>query len=147
QHAERLIRAELVPEAGGETIGAAGSSSAPTARDATLLRFGKVSAGRYTLHVRLTGDEVPLAIVDGIDVDDGPVADPRLWSIDVRGRLRPARLRLVDGDGELVRARGELAIHDEPTGRATTLRIHDGELLLAVASHPVHATVQLPGWR
>src|SRR5690606_24757959 len=98
----RLLRAELVREGSGDRVRWSGSTSSPTARDARLLRFSTVPPGRYTLHVRLTGDDTPLVRVEGVDIGRGTVEDPRLWSLDIRGKVRLARIRLVDADGRPV---------------------------------------------
>lgn len=141
-----LLRAELIPCDGGELHRSSGSSLSPITRDARLLRFSEIPPGRYTLVVRIAGDHRPLATVEDVDVGRGVVDDPRLWSIDVRGKLRLARVRLLDSTGRPVRSEGRLTLEDHnPSFRH--LDFTAGELLLPIASRPVAATVRVPGWR
>src|SRR5690606_31534657 len=106
-----------------------------------------VPPGRYTLHVRLTGDDTPLVSVEGVDIGRGTVEDPRLWSLDIRGKVRLARIRLVDADGRPVMSGGRLRVRDSDAHGWNSLDFRNGELLLGIASRPIAATLHVPGRR
>ena len=119
----------------------------PLARDRARIGAGELSPGRYTVHVCLPYDPVPLASIADVSLAaDGP-ADPRLREVDIRGRVRTVLLTIVDPLGQPVRGAGSLHLRGETADADTWLRFDDGSLHVPIGSRPVSGTLRVAGFR
>lgn len=101
-----------------------------------------LAPGRYRLEARAPGAAQPLAVVDAIDVSDGPCKDERLQAIDLRGRLRTVTVRATSPDGSAIASRDAFVIvrdGDVWTGH----NLGNGEVLLTAAG-PLDLLVSAP---
>lgn len=119
----------------------------PLARDRARIGAGELPPGRYTVHVRLPYDPIPLATIADVSLAaDGP-ADPRLREVDIRGRVRTVLLTIVDPLGQPVRAAGSLHLRGETADADAWLRFDDGSLRVPIGSRPVSGTLRVAGFR
>jgi hypothetical protein len=76
------------------------------AKDGRLQRdWQGLKPGRYRLQALCAGVAEPLVAIDGVEVADGPCADPRLVDIDLRGRVRAFEVRAIGSDGKPIVSR------------------------------------------
>lgn len=143
--AAKALRIEVIDDAG--RAHRPGWGFTPLARDRARIGAGELPPGRYTVHVRLPYDPVPLATIADVDLAaDGP-RDPRLREVDIRGRLRAVLLTLLDPLGQPVRAAGSLHLRGDTHGVDTWLRFDDGSLRVPIGSRPVSGTLRVAGFR
>jgi hypothetical protein len=109
--------------------------------------LSELAAGRYSLLVRMAGDTEPLARIDGIEVGAGAVHDARLTAIDIRGRVRLARLQVLDPQGMPARGDGNLLLDDADKNSIRWIQLHKGSIVVPAASHPPSGTLRVPGFR
>jgi RNA polymerase sigma-70 factor (ECF subfamily) len=140
-----LLRAEVVADGDGRTV-RTNSSSGPSSSTQMCMHVDELAAGRYTLQVRIAGEPEPLAVVAGLEVGAGPVQDPRLSAIDLRGRLHLARVQVADAAGAPIQGEGTLLI-DDRAGGIRWVKLHDGAFSVPIATHPIAATVRVEGRR
>jgi hypothetical protein len=137
--ATRLLELTARNEATGLTDTGAGGSEA-LAHDRIRLMLEMASAGRYTVEVRLETDLTPLATLRGVLAGDSPPQE-----VDVRGKVRIARLTLVDSAGEPVRAAALLVLRDAAS--VVTLSGRGGQLLVPLVTAPLAGTLRVGGYR
>ncbi len=142
----QILQLEIIAEATSAAL-PRGGSFLPLASDRARLTHNGLNAGRYTVHVRLPGDPVPLATVAGVEVAGDGARDPRLQEIDIRGHVRVARIRLVDHLGQPIRDEGTFRLHDDRALQAQPIRTQDGSLRVPIGSCAVSGTVRTSGWR
>jgi hypothetical protein len=140
----RLLRLEAV-DASGERKG--GWSAGPDSASRQRISLSSVPSGRYIVQVRLPDDPVPLAVVEDVEVGVGEATDPRLSSIDVRGRVRVAHLRVVDELGQPIRGEGRLHLPFKDPGSIAHVDLEAGAFLVPVGSRPAQGTIRVPGFR
>jgi hypothetical protein len=117
-------------------------SSSPVALDEFGLGIGEVPAGTYRLSVRLRGEAKPLAEAGEVSVAaaDGETIVRR--EVDVRGKVRLVRLRLLDPSGVPVPAEAILWF----PGHGFPIPLVDGAFTVPVAHGIAEATVRAQGW-
>jgi hypothetical protein len=140
-----LLRTEVIAD-GDAQARRQSWSAGPAAPGRIRINLGALPAGRCTLQVRIAGDPQPLATIAGLEVGHGAARDPRLSALDVRGRVRLARMQVLDGAGAPVRGDGTLLIDDRAEG-INWVKLHGGFFVVPVASQPVAATIRVPGFR
>lgn len=101
-------------------------------------------AGTYRLTVRCRGEDRDLVAIDSIALRSGPCADPRLQSIDLRGRARSLHVRVRDEDGRVPSDAIVVPVHDG--NRLEAFEVRDGSVQLPV-SGPTDLLVIAPGRR
>ncbi len=80
----------------------------------TQLEFNGLRPGDYQLGIKLR-DQV-IETIAGLRLAPGAPADPRVDPIDLRGRLHPMQVRLVDALGQVADHYGTLYLRDQSAG-------------------------------
>jgi len=142
----QMLQSEVVPEGKQEAV-RPGWSAGPSAPGRMWISLSELAAGRYTLHVRIAGDPHPLATISDIEVGSGAVQDPRLSSIDLRGRFRLAQIRVIDASGSPIRGEGSLLLNDRALGSIHWVDLHDDVFVVPIATQPIDATIRVSGFR
>jgi hypothetical protein len=109
--------------------------------------FDELDAGVATLTVLLGGSTFELARIEGITIPEiGSASDPRLASIDLRGRIHSFRARLLDAQGKPLRKKRVQVVDDE-AGRAQALTTRNGWVTYAFPTPVSSLQATVEGFR
>lgn len=114
-------------------------------------RWVGLTPGLHRLELRLIGGKQPLLAIDDIDIVGGrETHDDRLLALDLRGKIRPITVKLVDPDGKALSMRSQAMLLVKPKGDPTDLEglsIDYGQTAsIAIGANPVDLWIVVDGY-
>jgi len=138
----RLLRLQAVGADGRTHVGQGGG---PLQSDRYRLVLSNLAPGRYAVQVCLLGET--LAALDAVEVGPGPATDPRLASIDLRGRFRLVRVHVSDDRGQPIDGGGRFELQPGASFGSPAVPLVGSTFLLPLASRSASGVIEIPGWR